>query len=115
MLYTVEAEGHTAYGTFECLEDDVTAYLVDLTVPANRSCSANATTDFFPPSGESQIDLIVGFFGCLIDEGLDIDPVTTADILADPTGEQLFADIDPADPDTAVAILACQSFLAGLT
>lgn len=114
LLYTVEGEGHTAYGTFDCLEDDVTAYLVDLVVPQERSCSANASTDFFPPSGESQVDLIIGFFDCLIDEGLDIDPVTTADILADPTGEELFADVDPADPATAGAILACQSFLADL-
>ncbi len=114
VLYTVEGEGHTAYGTFDCLEADVTAYLVDLVVPQDRSCTANATNDFFPPSGESQIDLIIGFFDCLIEQGLDIDPVTTADILADPTGEKLFADVDPADPNTAGAILACQSFLADL-
>lgn len=114
VLYTVEAEGHTAYGTFDCLEDDVNAYLVDLTIPETRECSANADTDFFPPSGESQIDLIIGFFDCLIDEGLDIAPVTTADILADPTGESLFADVDTNDPATAGAILACQSFLTEL-
>lgn len=114
VLYTVEAEGHTAYGSFECVEADVTAYLVDLTVPETRECSANATTDFFPPSGESQVELIIGFVDCLIEEGVDIDPVSTADILADPTGEEVFAGVDPNDPATASAVLACQSFLADL-
>lgn len=115
VLYTVEAEGHTAYGSFECVEADVTAYLVDLTVPTTTTCSENATADFFPPTGEGDIDLIIGFFDCLIDEGVEIEPVTTAAILADPTGEALFADIDPADPATAGAIFACQSFLNDLS
>lgn len=114
VLYTVEAEGHTAYGSFECLEADVTAYLVDLTVPTQLECSENASADFFPPSGEGDLDLIIGFFDCLIDEGVDLEPVTTADILADPTGEALFEGIDLTDPDTGAAILACQSFLDGL-
>lgn len=115
VLYTVEAEGHTAYGTFDCVEADVTAYLVDLTVPTTTTCSENATADFFPPTGEGDIDLIIGFFDCLIDEDLDIEPITTADILADPSGEALFADIDVTDPETGAAILACQSFLLELS
>jgi len=100
LLYTVEAEGHTAYGSFDCVEADVTAYLVALIVPTNASCSENATADFFPSSGESDFDLIIGCFDCLIEEGVAIEPVTTADILADPTGEALFAAIDPTDPET---------------
>lgn len=115
VLYTVEAEGHTAYGTFDCVETDVTAYLVDLTVPTTTTCSENATADFFPPTGEGEIDLIIGFFDCLIAEGIDLEPITTADILADPTGEALFADVDMTDPDTGGAILACQSFLLELS
>ncbi len=115
VLYTVEAEGHTAYGSFDCVEADVTAYLVDLTVPTTTTCSENATADFFPPTGESDFDLIIGFFDCLIEEGLDIEPITTAAILADPTGEALFVGIDPTDPETGAAILACQSFLTGLS
>lgn len=114
VLYTVEAEGHTAYGSFECVEADVTAYLVDLTVPTTTNCSENATADFFPPTGEGDIDLIIGFFDCLIEEGLDLEPVTTSDILADPTGEALFEDVDLTDPETGAAILACQSFLNDL-
>lgn len=114
VLYTVEAEGHTAYGSFDCVEADVTTYLVDLTVPSTTECSENATADFFPPTGESDIDLIIGFFDCLIEEGVDIEPVTTADILADPTGESLFEGVDPANPETGAAIFACQSFLSEL-
>ncbi len=114
VLYTVEAEGHTACGSFECVEADVTAYLIDLTVPTTTSCSENATADFFPPMGESDVDLIIGFFDCLIDEGLDIEPVTTAAILADPTGEALLEGVDLTDPETGTAILACQSFLTDL-
>lgn len=114
VLFTVDAEGHTAYGSFECVEADVTAYLVDLTVPSNTNCSENATADFFPAVGESDFDLIIGFFDCLIEEGLDLSPVTTADILADPSGEALFEDIDLNDPETGAAILSCQSFLTDL-
>lgn len=115
VLYTVQAEGHTAYGSFDCVEADVTAYLVDLTVPSTTECSENATADFFPPTGESDLELIIGFFDCLIEEGVDVEPITTADILADPSGEGLFADVDPTDPETGAAILACQSFLTQLS
>lgn len=114
VLYTVVAEGHTAYGSFDCLEEDVTAYLVDLAVPDTLSCSANATTDFFPPAGESQIDLLIGFIDCLIDEGADIEPLTTSDILADTTGEALLERLDLTDPALGSAILACQALLADL-
>ncbi len=114
VLYTVEAEGHTAYGSFDCLEKDVTSYLVDLVVPETLNCSANATTDFFPPAGEGQIDLFIGFFDCLIDEGADIEPITTSDILADPTGEALLERLDLTDPALGSAILACQALLVDL-
>jgi pimeloyl-ACP methyl ester carboxylesterase len=114
VLYTVEAEGHTAYGSFDCLEEDVTSYLVDLKVPETPGCSVNATADFFPPPGESQLDLLIGFFDCLIDEGVDIEPVTTSDILADPTGEALLERLDLADPALGGAILACQALLGDL-
>jgi len=114
VLYTVEAEGHTAYGSFDCVEADVTAYLIDLEVPDSLNCSANATIDFFPPTGESQLDRFIGFFDCLIAEGVDIEPITTSDILADPTGEALLEGLDLTDPATGSAILACQQLLADL-
>ncbi len=114
VLYEVEAEGHTAYGSIECVTPTVNAYLIDLEAPADGStCSDNASADFFPPAGESEIDLVVAFFACLREQGLEMDEVTAADILADPTGEELFAGIDLEDPVTVSAFLACQSFLPG--
>ncbi len=112
VLYSVEAEGHTAYGSFECVAPVVNAYLIDLEVPAEGgSCSANADADFFPPAGESDFDLVISFIDCIRDEGIDVAPVGTADLLADPTLEKLLEDIDIENPDTIAAVLACQSLL----
>ena len=48
MLYTVEAEGHTAYGSIECVQAPIDAYLIDLKLPEEGAgCSDNATADFF--------------------------------------------------------------------
>ena len=115
VLFTVEAEGHTAYGTFDCVTGPINAYLIDLEVPADgASCSENATADFFLPAGESDIDLVLAFFACLQDEGLEFEDVTLTTLLADPTGEGLFDDIDLEDEATLVAVFACQEFLPDL-
>lgn len=112
VLYTVEGEGHTAYLSIECVTGVVDAYLIDLTVPDDgASCADDVGDDYFLPAGESDIDRIIAFFDCLVDQGLPIDPVTTADILADPSGERLFGDLDLADPDVGVALAACQALL----
>lgn len=114
-LYTVEAEGHTAYGTIECVEADITAYLVDLDVPADgASCSDNADADFFVPLAESEIGLVISLFDCLRDNGADVPEISTADVLADPAGELLAESLDPADPAFAAAALACTDILLEL-
>jgi hypothetical protein len=39
VLLTREGEGHTAYGSSQCINDAVNTYLLDLTVPAKgTSC-----------------------------------------------------------------------------
>jgi hypothetical protein len=92
----------------------VNAYLIDLELPEpGSSCSENATADFFPPAGSTAPEQLVAFVDCLREQGLDIEPVTVADVLADPTGEQLFASIDPSDPAVASAAPACQDLLPG--
>lgn len=112
VLYTIEAEGHTAYPDFDCVLDVVNAYLIDVEVPAEgSSCSENATADFFPTAGESDVDQILAFIDCLNAEGLDIGEVTVADLLADSTGEELLSRIDLEDPATLTAIFACQDLL----
>ena len=90
----------------------VNAYLIDLEVPgAGASCVDDAGTDFFVPAGESELDQVLAFFACLRDEGVEIDEVTLSDLLADPTGEQLFAEIDLTDPVVGAAIQACLELL----
>ncbi|WP_051071346.1 alpha/beta hydrolase [Ilumatobacter coccineus] len=114
-LYTVEAEGHTAYGTIECVEADVTAYLVDLVVPDDgSSCSDNADADFFVPMAESEVGLVISLFDCLRDNGADVPEISTADVLADPAGELLAESLDPTDPAFAAAALACTDVLLEL-
>ena len=91
VLYTVEAEGHTAFLTVDCVEDVVVTIPVDLVLPdAGSSCSDNDTADFFPPPGESDIDLIMELFDCLRENGADVPEMSNADVLADPTGETIF-------------------------
>ena len=108
VLYAVEAEGHTAYGSVQCVVETVNDYLVDLVVPENGDgCSDNADADFFVPAGESQIDLLLAVFDCLRDNGVGLPPISTSDILADPTGERFAEFLDPTDPVVAEAIGAC--------
>ena len=112
VLFTVEAEGHTAFLTVDCVEPVVTKYLIDLEMPdAGDSCSDNATADFFPPAGESQSEIIVALFDCLRENGADVPELTTADVLADPTGEKIFGELDPTDPTFAAAALQCQDII----
>ena len=115
VLFTVEAEGHTAFLTVECVEPVVTRYLVDLEMPdAGESCSDNATADFFPPAGESDADLIIELFDCLRENGADVPELTTADVLADPTGEKILGELDLTDPAFAAAALQCQDIVGEL-
>jgi len=112
VLYTVEAEGHTAYGTIECVRDDIDAYLLELTVPDEGSnCSDNADADFFVAEGDSDIDLLLAFFDCARDEGADVPALTTADVLADPSLESIFGELDLADPSLQAAFAACAELL----
>lgn len=112
VLYSVDGEGHTAYTSIDCVTDVVGSYLIDLDVPPEGGmCADDADTDFFAPAGESEIEQVVAFFDCLIDEGAPLEPVGVADVLADPTGERLFGDLDFGDPDVAAAIVACRSLL----
>ncbi len=112
VLFTVDAEGHTAFLTVDCVEPVVSKYLIDLEMPdAGASCSDNATEDFFPPAGESQTDLIVELFHCLRENGADVPELTTADVLADPTGETIFGELDPTDPEFVAAARQCQDII----
>lgn len=113
VLYTVEAEGHTAYTSAQCANDVVNAYLIDLVVPEpGASCTENAAADFFPPIGSTPVEQLVAFFDCLAGEGVDVgEPVTVADVLTDPTGETLITRVDLDDPATGEALAACQDLL----
>ena len=116
VLYSVDAEGHTAYTSIDCVADVVNTYLIDLEMPAEGGmCADDVDTDFFVPAGESDVDRIVAFFDCLIEQGLPLEPVSVAAVLADPTGEQLLGDLDFGDPDVVAAIGECQSLLPTLT
>lgn len=116
VLYTVEAEGHTAFGTIPCVTQPVVDYLVDLTVPdADASCSDNATADFFVPEGDSEVDRILALLDCLRENGADVAEITAADILADSTGEVLFDALDVSDPAFIEAAGACEELLLDLS
>ena len=48
VLYTADAEGHTAYLSIDCVEPVVNDYLLDLTVPEpGGSCNGKTNVDFF--------------------------------------------------------------------
>jgi pimeloyl-ACP methyl ester carboxylesterase len=113
VLYTVEGEGHTAYTSIDCVTEVVNAYLIDLEVPAEGgSCVDDTDPDsIFVPVGESEVELVVTFFECLAENGADVPAISIADVLRDPSGETLLADIDFADPNTIAAVGACQSLL----
>lgn len=115
VLYTVEAEGHTAYGSIECVRSDIDAYLLELTVPGEgASCSDNAEADFFVPAAETEIGQILAFFDCARSEGAGLPDVSEADILADPTLDAVLGELDFGDPATAAAFTACFDLLPDL-
>jgi pimeloyl-ACP methyl ester carboxylesterase len=114
VLYTVEAEGHTAYGSIGCVAADIDAYLIDLVVPGDGAgCSDNADADFFLPPGESDVDQIFAFFDCVRDNGLDIPEFTEADLLADPTLETILGELDLGDPALFTSIAPCLDLIPG--
>jgi pimeloyl-ACP methyl ester carboxylesterase len=115
VLYTVEAEGHTAYLTIRCVEPVVEAYLVDLNIPVDdESCSDTGGDDSFPPAGESEFEALVALFDCLGKNGADVPEFSIADLIADPSGELLLDALDPSDPNFLDALLACEDLLDGL-
>jgi pimeloyl-ACP methyl ester carboxylesterase len=115
VLYTVDGEGHTAYGSIACASEVLDAYLIDLTVPEEgASCSADATVDYFEPVGESEVEQALAFFDCLRDEGVEIPEVTTSDVLADPTLETVLGDLDLGDPAFLGALEGCSALLPEL-
>lgn len=115
VLYTVEADGHTAFLSVPCVDDVVTEYLVDLELPdAGSSCATEAVDDPFAPPGESELDQVIALFDCLRDNGLDVPELTIGDLLADPSGELLLDVLDPTDPAFGQAALACQDLIPGL-
>ena len=114
VLYTVEAEGHTAFLSVPCVDDVVIDYLVDLELPEDgSSCSGEPTDDLFAPPGEGELDSLIALFDCLRENGADIPEITVGDLLADPNGETLLDLLDPTDPAFAQAALACQDLIPG--
>jgi hypothetical protein len=114
VLYSVDGEGHTAYTSIECVTPVVNAYLIDLEVPEpGDGCVDDSGIDPFPPEGESEAEVIVGFFECLTENGADVEPIGIADVLRDPTGERLLGGLDLGDPELLSALLPCQEFLLG--
>jgi hypothetical protein len=114
-LYTVETDGHTAFLSVTCVEPVVFAYLVDLTMPApGASCANDAEADLFPPAGQGEFDKVIALFDCLRANGADVPEVTVGDLLADPTGQSLFDQVDPTDPAFAAAAFACKDLIEGL-
>jgi pimeloyl-ACP methyl ester carboxylesterase len=115
VLYTVEAEGHTAFLSVDCVDAVVIDYLVDLELPAPGSgCSDSAGDDRFLPEGEGEFDLIVALFDCLRENGADVPELGLTDLLADPSGESWLDGFDPSDPAFIGAVLACGDLLADL-
>jgi pimeloyl-ACP methyl ester carboxylesterase len=114
VLYTVEADGHTAFLSVPCVDEVVIDYLVDLEPPdENSGCAAEPSDDVFAPPGEGELDQVIAFFDCLRDNGADLPEITVGDLLADPNGEELLDLLDPTDPAFAQAALACQDLIPG--
>ncbi len=114
VLYTVEAEGHTAFLSVPCADAVVVDYLVDLELPdQGSSCTADAPEDVFVPAGSGELDQVIAFFDCLRSNGLDLPDITVGDLLADPNGELLLDLLDPTDPAFGEAALACQDLIPG--
>jgi len=114
VLFTVEAEGHTAFLSVPCVDGVVTDYLVDLELPDDgSSCAAEASADVFSPAGEGELEQLIALFDCLRDNGLDLPEMTVGDLLSDPNGELFLDLLDPTDPAFAQAALACQDLIPG--
>jgi pimeloyl-ACP methyl ester carboxylesterase len=114
VLYTVEADGHTAFLSVACVDRVVADYLISLELPAEgSSCADDASDEVFVPAGEGELDQIVALFDCLRDNGLDLPEITVGDLLADPNGEELLDLLDPSDPAFGAAALACQDLIPG--
>jgi len=114
VLYTVEAEGHTAFLSVPCVDEVVIDYLVDLELPGDgSSCAGAASGDLFAPAGEGEFDQIVALFDCLRENGVDLPEITVGDLLADPNGDVLIDLLDPTDPAFGQAALACQDLIPG--
>lgn len=113
VLYSVEGEGHTAYGSIECVNDAVNAYLIDLEVPApdDASCEDDADADIFQPVGESELERVAALFVCLRENGLDIPEIGVDELIADPLGETFGDALDPSVPGFQEAALACQDLI----
>ena len=114
VLYTVEADGHTAFLSVSCVDGVVADYLVDLELPEQgASCVGDASDDPFAPEGEGELDQFIALFDCLRENGLDLPELTIGDLLADPNGELLLDLLDPTDPAFGEAALACQDLIPG--
>jgi pimeloyl-ACP methyl ester carboxylesterase len=114
VLYTVEAQGHTAFLSVACVDDVVIDYLVDLELPdAGSSCADDESADVFAPAGQSEFEQVIALFDCLRDNGVDLPEVTVGDLLADPQGDTLIDLLDPTDPAFGQAALACQDLIPG--
>jgi pimeloyl-ACP methyl ester carboxylesterase len=108
VLYTVEGEGHTAYGSIDCVAEVVNAYLIDLEVPADASsCIDDADANVFLPPGESEAERVVVYLDCLRENGLDIPEANVADLLTDRFVDEILPALDPTDPDFLTAATAC--------
>lgn len=115
VLYTVEADGHTAFLSVSCVDEVVIDYLVDLELPdIGSSCAAEASSDVFVPAGEGEFDQLIAFFDCLRDNGFDLPEITVGDLIADPNGEFLSDLLDPSDPAFGQAALACEDLIPDL-
>lgn len=112
VLFSVEGEGHTAYGSIDCAAEVIDAYLIDLEVPDDgASCADDAERDVFPAAGDGEADQLIAFFDCLRENGFDIPEVTVADLLDDAKLGEILDLLDPNDPDFQPALLACQDAL----
>jgi pimeloyl-ACP methyl ester carboxylesterase len=113
VLYSVEGEGHTAYGSIDCVAGAVNAYLIDLELPAPdaASCVDDADADVFQPVGESEIERVAAYLSCLRENGLDIPEIGVDELIADPLGETFADAIDPTDQAFRDAAGACQDLI----
>jgi hypothetical protein len=50
----------------------------------------------------------------LRENGADVPELSTADVLSDPSGDVIFENLDPTDPEFAQAALECQDIIADL-